>query len=40
MASILDRFKNLVTKNSQQTNVAFNKAIYNFFRRNPNYFRG
>lgn len=30
MASILDRLKNLVTKNSQQTNAAFNRAIYNF----------
>lgn len=30
MASIFERFKNLVTKNSQQTNLAFNRAIYNF----------
>lgn len=30
MASILDRFRNFVSKNAQQTNVNFNKAIYNF----------
>tara|TARA_R110000772_G_scaffold75393_6_gene163672 strand:- start:3057 stop:4985 length:1929 start_codon:yes stop_codon:yes gene_type:complete len=30
MASILDRFKNLVTKNSQKTNELFNKAVFNY----------
>lgn len=30
MASILDRFKNLINKNGQQTNPAFNRAMYNF----------
>ena len=30
MASILDRFRKFVSKNAQQTNVNFNKAIYNF----------
>lgn len=30
MASFFDRVKGLVSKNSQQTNAAFNRAIYNF----------
>lgn len=30
MASILDRFKKLVTKNSQKTNELFNRAVYNY----------
>jgi len=30
MASFFDRLKGLVGKNSQQTNAAFNRAIYNF----------
>ncbi len=30
MASILDRFKNLITKNSQQTAKEYNQAIYNW----------
>jgi HK97 family phage portal protein len=30
MASILDRFKNLISKNAQQTAAEYNKAIYQF----------
>lgn len=30
MASILDRFKNLITKNTQQTAKEYNQAIYNW----------
>ena len=30
MASIFDRFKNLLTKNNQQTNSQYNQAIYNW----------
>ena len=30
MASILDRFKNLIIKNTQQTAKEYNQAIYNF----------
>jgi len=30
MASILDRVRNFISKNAQQTNIDFNKAIYNF----------
>jgi HK97 family phage portal protein len=30
MASILDRFKNLVSKSAQKTHIDFNKAIYNY----------
>lgn len=30
MASILDRLRGLVNKNSQSTNLNFNKAVYNF----------
>ena len=29
MASILDRFRNLITKNATQTAAEYNKAIYN-----------
>ena len=30
MASVLDRFRNLITKNAQQTAAEYNKAIYQF----------
>lgn len=30
MASLLDRFKGILNKNSQKTNEAFNRAIYNY----------
>jgi HK97 family phage portal protein len=30
MASVLDRFRNLITKNAQQTAAQYNKAIYQF----------
>ena len=30
MASILDRFKSLVTKGAQNTNINYNKALYNW----------
>ena len=30
MASLLDRFRKLVFKNNQKTNIDFNKAIYNY----------
>ena len=30
MASILDRFKNFVSKNAQKTHIDFNRAIYNY----------
>tara|TARA_R110000787_G_scaffold197306_1_gene308637 strand:+ start:2165 stop:3922 length:1758 start_codon:yes stop_codon:yes gene_type:complete len=30
MASLLERFRNLVKKNNQSTNIDYNKAIYNF----------
>lgn len=30
MASVFDRFKNLITKNAQQTAAEYNKAIYQF----------
>ena len=30
MASIFDRFRNLLTKNNQQTNSQYNQAIYNW----------
>ena len=30
MASVLDRFRNLITKNAQQTATEYNKAIYQF----------
>lgn len=30
MATLLDRFKSLITKNQQSTNEAFNRAIYNY----------
>ena len=30
MANLFDRFRNLLKKNSQSTNIAFNRAIYNF----------
>ena len=30
MASILDRFKTLITKQAQNTNVNYNKALYNW----------
>ena len=30
MASFLDRFKSIVNKSSQNTNINYNKAIYNW----------
>ena len=30
MASILDRLKSLITKNSQQSAAEYNRAIYNW----------
>ena len=30
MATLLDRFKALLTKNQQSTNEAYNRAIYNY----------
>jgi len=30
MATLLDRFKSLITKNQQSTNEAYNRAIYNY----------
>ena len=30
MASLLERFRKLVTKNNQSTNIDYNKAIYNY----------
>ena len=30
MASLLDRFKTLVSKNANKTHFDFNKAIYNY----------
>lgn len=30
MASVFDRFRNLITKNAQQTAAEYNKAIYQF----------
>ena len=30
MASILSRFRNLISKNFQQTSQEFNRAIYNY----------
>ena len=30
MASLLDRFKNLVSKSASKTHIDFNKAIYNY----------
>ena len=30
MASLLDRFKSIINKNSQNTAEGYNKAIYNF----------
>jgi hypothetical protein len=30
MASLLDRFKNLISKNAQQTATEYNRAIYNW----------
>ena len=30
MASIYSRFRNFVSKNFQQTNIDFNRAIYNY----------
>jgi phage portal protein BeeE len=30
MASILDRFKTLITKQAQNTNINYNKALYNW----------
>jgi hypothetical protein len=30
MASLFDRFKNLISKNAQQTAAEYNRAIYQF----------
>ena len=30
MASILDRFKNILSKNAQQSAVEYNRALYNY----------
>ena len=30
MASVFERFRNLITKNAQQTAAEYNKAIYQF----------
>ena len=39
MASLLDRFKSIISKNAQQTAQQYNNAIYNWLRQNnPHYF--